>query len=164
MRLCQFVRAYAVAGLALSGTAALAEPVVPPMIAAVPPTMADETFVPPGQDLRLRADWIDQCRQRISTRGGRRAFEADQSHCATYYDDYYAYYARYAAGSGYGQAGGGTAMMTVPVTFAGKTQADCGETVEYEDVPVAARRVIHRPAPPRDKRIRIAPDKRLRSD
>jgi hypothetical protein len=118
----------------------------------------------PGQDLAARSDWIEQCRERISIGRGRRAFEADQDRCAAYYDDYYAYFARYAADRGYRRSDDG--MITVPVTFSNPalTNCQCPETVEYEDVPVAARRVIHRPSPPRDKRIRIAPDKRLRSN
>lgn len=152
------------AALALAATAAAAQPAPAPTTAPAPLSAPALSAPAPGQDLRVRADWIEQCRTRISTGWGRRAFEADQDRCAAYYDDYYAYYARYAADHGYAQTADG--MITVPVTFSDRppTNCQCPETIEYEDAPVAARRVIRRPPPLRDKRIRIAPDKRLRSN
>ena len=91
--------------------------------------------------------------------------------CETYLDDYYARYssASYgygypAAGYGYGNAGyvagngccQGAPMMMVPVRMMPRGEPKCTETVEYVEMPVRtkARRIP-------DKRVRIAPDKRI---
>lgn len=84
--------------------------------------------------------------------------------CEAFLDDYYA---RGGYGYGYGQPGYAVPMVMVPVMLVPRGQPECKETVEYVYENVPARRTIRR-APRRaprhvpDKRIRIAPDKRVR--
>lgn len=86
-------------------------------------------------------------------------------YCEAYLDDYYARYAQSYAYQGH--MGHGVQMMMVPVAAGHHghhgAKAACTETVtttEYiEEVP-ARRRHIQRRAVP-DKRVRIAPDKRI---
>lgn len=87
--------------------------------------------------------------------------------CESYLDDYYARYAQPYGHPGYGQAYGyayAVPMMMVPVAQQVRPKQECREEVTYEyvDVPVRQRR-IHRPAPRPvpDKRVRVAPSKRV---
>lgn len=90
----------------------------------------------------------------------------DRDECETWLDDYYAGAAGYGhpgyapgyaqPGYGYGYYGAGAPMVMVPVMMPGKPCVET-ETVEYV-TPRPARRVIPRRP---DKRIRIAPDKRV---
>ena len=98
--------------------------------------------------------------------------------CETYLDDYYARYSQ-PAGYGYpgygyvqqgyapanGCCGAAVPMMMVPVMMVSRPMPECTETVEtiYEDVPLR-RRVYRAPRPVPDKRIRVAPDKRIRTN
>ena len=91
----------------------------------------------------------------------------DRDYCEAYLDDYYARYSQ-PAYAGHGQTytwGYAVPMMMVPV--ARPQRPVCKETVITEEIeePVA-RRHVHRPRRHivRDKRVRIAPDKRLRAD
>ena len=102
--------------------------------------------------------------------------------CETYLDDYYARYSQpvshgypgYGYGYGYvqqayapagGCCGAGVPMMMVPVMMVPRPAPECTETVEtvYENVP-ARRRIYRAPRPVPDKRIRVAPDKRIRTN
>jgi hypothetical protein len=99
--------------------------------------------------------------------------------CEAYLDNYYAsysggqgyghhgyahqgqgYYPAYAPANGCCQSG---PMVMVPVMMMPRAEPECTETVEtvYEDVPV--RRRVYRPRRAPDKRIRVAPDKRVAS-
>lgn len=88
--------------------------------------------------------------------------------CERYLDEYYGYYsahARHFAGyypGGMVQAQGCCQpMMTMP-----RPAPECREEVRYvtEYVTVPGRRVIPRRPAPRDKRVRIVPDKRIRTN
>jgi hypothetical protein len=88
----------------------------------------------------------------------------DYDYCEAYFDDYYAHYAP--GGYGYGAYGYGYAyavpMMMVRVPHHQVRDRDCVEEVVSEEYVPVRRRVI--PRAPRlvpDKRIRIAPDKRV---
>ena len=111
-----------------------------------------------GFDPRIR-EWLGDCRRRISDRGA--TFDRlDRSHgrdaCEAYLDNYHARYASGDHGYGYGYA---QPMIMVPVMV--PSQEPCVETVTTEYVDRPARRIIRRPAPRSDKRIRVAPDKRI---
>lgn len=85
--------------------------------------------------------------------------------CETYLDQYYAAYAQPGYAQGYYPAAyaQGCACARPAAMVPARREPACTETVEYEyvDVPARpARRYIPRRATP-DKRIRIAPDKRV---
>jgi hypothetical protein len=93
-------------------------------------------------DPRSRDMWLDDCHHRVAERGA-----PAEGACERALDDFFA------SGPGYGYQ----PTIMVPVTIPGKP---CVETVTTSYAP--ARRVIpRRPAPRPDKRIRIAPDKRI---
>ena len=96
----------------------------------------------------------------------------NRDECEAYLD---AYYARYTQGghawgyaAPYGYAAYGQPMpgccMAQPVMMA-PAQPHCTETVEYvyEDVPVRARHIPRRPHAVPDKRVKLVPDKRVRT-
>ena len=98
----------------------------------------------------MRQGWLTECRMRVAGRGGPGAVPVGpgpgpRDACETALDNYYA------SGPGYGPG-----VIMVPVTI---PAPPCVETVTTNYVP--ARRVIRRPAPRPDKRIRIVPDKRI---
>jgi len=102
-------------------------------------------------DPRSRDMWLSDCHHRIASRG---APMGDNNACEKALDDYFAQLPPPGYGyPGYGYGGG---VIMVPVVIPAKP---CVEHVTTEYVP--ARRVIRRPAPRPDKRIRIAPDKRV---
>lgn len=133
-------------------------------------------------DLRTRDAWLNECHRRTALyydgwgrgdhRGHHRRHRGDRadsgpgySYCEAYFDDYYRTYAQ----RGYAQAYALPVMAYArPVAAPQMVQqsAPCEEVVTTEYVPVSTR-YIPRRAPQRiirDKRIRIAPDKRQRLD
>lgn len=82
--------------------------------------------------------------------------------CEAYLDDYYAGgpgYGHPGYGAGYGYYGYAVPMVMVPVMIPGKPCVETVTTTEYVTTRPARRYIPRRPRP--DKRIRIAPDKRI---
>lgn len=106
-----------------------------------------------GLDPRVREDWLVDCRERVADYTADQGLGSridDGDACQAYLDNYY-------AGGSYGGYGYGQPMVMVPVMV----RKPCVETVTTDYVPAPARRVIPRRAPRPDKRIRVAPDKRI---
>jgi hypothetical protein len=186
MRFRRLTQLCAAAALALAGTAVQAHPGSgphdnakgPPMPGAHHPAAdwrGGRAGPPYGPTAAERAEWIDECQARTSDdfeddrwyRRSRRDSDArgerERLRCETYYDDYYAYYARQTPA--YRPSGHGHMHMPASADCCAPppaTRPECAETVEYEYVDVPARRVIRRaPRPAPDKRIRLVPDKRV---
>ena len=123
---------------------------------------------------RVRSEWLIECRDRLA--GGARLpgpYGDAPGACEDFLEDFYARGPHPAHGPlpwayppGYGSLAGcctGVPMMMVPVMMPPKAEPECTETIEYvyEDVP-AAPRIRRAPARQPDKRIRVAPGKRVR--
>lgn len=85
--------------------------------------------------------------------------------CERYFDEYYEYYAAHARNNQWGQQAYGTGCCQPAGMMRPRPAPECREDVRYitEYVTVPGRRIIPR-RPVRDKRVRIAPDKRIRTD
>ena len=173
-RTMQIVVAGSLLSFTLAATPALANepgPGGPP-----PPPVPPAGYAPaPYEEMApaVRESWLAECRSRMGRHRGREA----QDFCVRYLDDYYAPYRGaqpygyqgFANGyPGYGypanSAGCCQPMMMVPIMRVPTGRPSCKETVEYEYVDVPQRappppRPAPRPAP--DKRVKIAPDKRI---
>lgn len=136
------------------------------------PALANEGTPMPGPasyapDAGQRDRWVDECSERLASgyhheRRKDRLRERDRQreNCARYYDSYYEYYnGQYRAW----QPGAQTTHYQPRRVQNGACdpspdcRRNCVETVEYEEVEVPVRA-----APRPSKRIRVAPDKRIR--
>lgn len=99
---------------------------------------------------------IDRAEDSAATRAAR-------DECERYLDDYYAYHAAYARGP-WNQTGYASGCCMQPAAMPARAPT-CREDVRYvtEYVTVPGRRVIPRRPQP-DKRVRIVPDKRVRTN
>jgi hypothetical protein len=162
--------ATALAGAAMALTAAAT-----PAFASDGPPMPQASAYAPSPEARGR--WVQECSERLSEAGSddrydhydrrerkeHRARERDRARetCERYYDGYYDYYSGHHRA--YQPAGQANYYQPRRVQSGGcdpspDCRRDCGETVEYEEYVDAPARATPRPS----KRIRVAPDKRIR--
>jgi hypothetical protein len=141
-------------------------PPMPPMPAARMGGARWGAEPPPPMEVdpRARDAWLDECRHRMYHRDrewGEDGRRPDYDYCEAYFDDWFAHFGQ--GGYAYGGYGYGypqpMPMMMVPVRHQVRDR-DCVCEVVSEEAP-ARRRVIYRPRPVHDKRVRIAPDKRV---
>jgi hypothetical protein len=146
----------------------------PPPPAYAPPGHPGPAHAHPVMAPEARANWLAECNSRAGKGKHRKRYAAD--YCESYLDDYYARYsapqpyygyqgAYQSGGYGYpGYAGGccQQPMMLVPIVRVQQPQRECKEVVEYEYVDVPVRAAPRRPVP--DERVKIVPDKRIKTN